>query len=47
MFFFSADSVAIMVVIQFPPKLSLSTDVIMELRYGMCERFFSDRDTMT
>ena len=30
--------VAIMMVLQFPPKESLRTEVIIELRYGMCER---------
>ena len=30
----SGDKVASIVVIQFPPRLSRSTDVIMELRYG-------------
>ena len=47
MFFFSTLHVAIIVVIQFPPKLSRNIDVIMEFRYGMCWRFFSDNDTMT
>ena len=28
--------VAIIIVLQFPPKLSLNTDVIIELRYGIC-----------
>ena len=32
MFLFSTEHVAIIVVIQFPPKLSLNTDVIMEFR---------------
>lgn len=32
----SAFTVAIMTVLQFPPRLSRSTEVIMELRYGMC-----------
>lgn len=41
------DTVAIMVVIQLPPRLSLSTDVIIEFLYGMCERFFSERAMMT
>ena len=47
MFFFSTDTVATIDVIQLPPRLSRSTDVIMELRYGMCERFFSLSDMIT
>ena len=34
-FFFSTDIVAIIVVSELPPKESLKTDVIIELRYGM------------
>ena len=34
----SALSVTMNVVRQFPPRESLSTEVIIELRYGMCER---------
>ena len=44
---FSTEHVAIMVVMQFPPKESRSTLVIMELRYGICDLVFSDRATMT
>ena len=43
----STAHVAIIVVIQFPPKLSRKTDVIIEFRYGMCERCFSERATIT
>lgn len=32
----SAFTVAIMTVLQFPPRLSRRTDVIIEFRYGMC-----------
>ena len=32
---FSAEQVAIITVLQLPPKLSRKTDVIMELRYGI------------
>ena len=39
-FLFSKEHVAIMVVIQFPPRLSRNTDVIIELRYRMWCRFF-------
>lgn len=46
-FLFSKESVAIMVVMQFPPKLSLRTLVIMEFLYGICERCFSERAMMT
>ena len=45
--FLSADRVAIIVVMQFPPKLSRNNDVIMELRYGMWLRAFSDSATIT
>lgn len=47
MFLLSKESVAIMVVIQFPPRLSRSTEVIMEFLYGMWERFFSASAMMT
>lgn len=36
-----------MVVMQFPPRLSLRTLVIMEFRYGTCARCFSERAMMT
>jgi len=43
----SIEQVAIIVVIQLPPRLSLSTEVIIELRYGMCCRLLSDSATIT
>ena len=43
----SIEHVAIMVVIQLPPSESLSTDVIIEFLYGMCERDFSLSATIT
>ena len=46
-FLFSTESVAIMVVMQFPPRLSLRTLVIMEFLYGMCARCFSARAMIT
>lgn len=47
MFLFSIDSVAIMVVMQLPPRLSRRTEVIMEFLYGMCDRFLSAREMIT
>ena len=35
----SALRVTMKTVLQLPPRLSRSTDVIIELRYGMCMRF--------
>jgi len=43
----STEQLAIMVVIQFPPRLSRRTDVIIELRYGMCWRRLSDNAIIT
>jgi hypothetical protein len=43
----SAESVAIMVVMQLPPRLSRKTDVIIEFRYGICVRALSDSATIT
>ena len=44
---FSIEQVAIMVVMQLPPRLSRSTEVIMEFLYGTCCRFFSDSARIT
>ena len=42
----STEHVATILVIQFPPKLSLNTDVIREFLYGICP-LFSDKDMIT
>lgn len=47
MFLFSMEHVAIIVVMQLPPRLSRNTDVIMELRYGMCCRDLLDKAMIT
>lgn len=46
-FLLSTASVAIIVVMQLPPRLSLKTDVNNEFLYGMWERFFSDNAIIT
>lgn len=46
-FFLSTARVAIIVVMQLPPRLSLSTEVNMEFLYGIWERFFSDSAMIT
>jgi len=47
MFARSMEQFAIIVVRQFPPRLSRRTDVIIELRYGMCWRRLSDNAIIT